>query len=53
MYVDAAQVQCVREVLLQMASMYTNLIMRADLPASKRGVKVSAVRTPEHAVATQ
>lgn len=29
-----------REVLLQMASMYTNLVMRADLPASKRGVKV-------------
>lgn len=35
-----AQVQCVREVLLQMASMYTDLVMRADLPASKRGVQV-------------
>ncbi|CAN0258434.1 unnamed protein product, partial [Scytosiphon promiscuus] len=37
-----AQVQCVREVLLQMSSMYTDLVMRADLPchASKRGVKV-------------
>ncbi|CAM9402642.1 unnamed protein product [Hapterophycus canaliculatus] len=35
-----AQVQCVREVLLQMSSMYTDLVMRADLPASKRGVKI-------------
>lgn len=38
------QVQCVREVLLQMSSMYTDLVMRADLPASKRGVKVRKAR---------
>ncbi|CAB1121025.1 unnamed protein product [Ectocarpus sp. CCAP 1310/34] len=35
-----AQVQCVREVLLQQSSIYTDLVMRADLPASKRGVQV-------------
>lgn len=34
------QVQCVREALLQMSSIYTDLVMRADLPASNRGVKV-------------
>ncbi|CAN0312353.1 unnamed protein product [Ectocarpus sp. 6 AP-2014] len=35
-----AQVQCVREVLLQQSSIYTDLVMRADLPASKRGIQV-------------
>ncbi|CAM9661591.1 unnamed protein product, partial [Ectocarpus fasciculatus] len=35
-----AQVQCVREALLQQSSIYTDLAMRADLPASKRGVQV-------------
>ncbi|CAM9250159.1 unnamed protein product [Ectocarpus sp. 4 AP-2014] len=35
-----AQVQCVREVLLRQSSIYTDLVMRADLPASKRGVQV-------------
>ncbi|CAM9942762.1 unnamed protein product, partial [Pylaiella littoralis] len=35
-----AQVQCVREALLQMSSIYTDLVMRADLPASNRGVKI-------------
>lgn len=39
MYV-AQQVQCVREALLQMSSMYTDLAMRSDLPASTKGLKV-------------
>ena len=47
------QVQCVREVLLQMSSMYTDLAMRADLPASTRGVQVRPDSIPGiHCVGT-
>lgn len=35
------QVQCVREALLRMSSMYTDLAMRSDLPASTKAVQVN------------